>query len=68
VVRTCGENLPPAVLRGHVDPLNLILPGGELTDLTAHLYQDSPIARVTNLLAQRAVLEMVRRLPSGKIR
>ena len=29
MVRTCGENLPPAVLRGHVDPLNLILPGGE---------------------------------------
>ena len=51
-----------------VDRLNLILPRGELTGLTAHLYQDSPIARVTNLLAQRAVLEIVQRLPSGKIR
>ena len=67
VARTCGENLPPAVLRGHVDPLNFILPRGELTGLTAHLYQDPPIARVTNLLAQRAVLEIVQRLPNGKI-
>ena len=67
LARTCGENLPPAVLRGHVDPLNLIFPGGELTGLTAHLYQDPPTARVTNLLAQRAVLEIVQRLPNGKI-
>ena len=64
MARTCGENLPPAVLRGHVDPLNFILPRGELTGLTAHLYQDPPIARVTNLLAQRAVLEIVQRLPN----
>ena len=66
LVRTCGENLP-AVLRGHVDPLNLIFPGGELTGLTEHLYQDLPTVRVTNLLAQKAVLEIVQRLPSGRM-
>ena len=34
----------------------------------AHLYQEPPIARANNLLAQGAVLEIVQRLPNGKIR
>ena len=40
------------MLRGHVDPLNLIFPEGELT-ATEHLYQDSPSLRFINLLAQK---------------
>jgi hypothetical protein len=34
LVRSYGENLQ-AVLRGHVDPLDLVFPGGELTGLMA---------------------------------
>jgi acyl transferase domain-containing protein/NADPH:quinone reductase-like Zn-dependent oxidoreductase/acyl carrier protein len=64
LVRACGENLS-AVLKGHVDPLNLIFPQGELTT-TEHLYQDSPTARCANLLAQRTVAEIVKRLPNGR--
>ncbi len=42
--RDCGENLP-AVLRGDVDPLNLMFPDGALTT-AEHLYQDSPTLRL----------------------
>ena len=65
LLRVCGEQLPP-VLRGHVDPLNLIFPEGELT-ATEHLYQDLPSLRFINLLTQKALLEIVRRLPKGKM-
>jgi acyl transferase domain-containing protein/acyl carrier protein len=63
-LRLCGDNLP-AVLRGEVDPLNLIFPEGALTSAEA-LYQDSPTFRIHNLLVQKAVGEIVRRLPKGK--
>jgi acyl transferase domain-containing protein/NADPH:quinone reductase-like Zn-dependent oxidoreductase/short-subunit dehydrogenase/acyl carrier protein len=64
LLRLCGENLP-AVLRGELDPLGLIFPEGTLTTAEI-LYQDSPSFRLNNLLVQKAVLEMVRRLPKGK--
>jgi acyl transferase domain-containing protein/SAM-dependent methyltransferase/acyl carrier protein len=64
VSRICGEHLP-AVLRGDVDPLNLLFPEGELTNLES-FYQDSPTLRFGNLLTQKAVLEIVRCLPPGK--
>jgi acyl transferase domain-containing protein/NADPH:quinone reductase-like Zn-dependent oxidoreductase/short-subunit dehydrogenase/ubiquinone/menaquinone biosynthesis C-methylase UbiE/acyl carrier protein len=64
LVRRCGENLP-AVLRGEIDPLDLIFPEGALTSAEA-LYQDSPSFRVNNLLVQKAMAEIARRLPAGK--
>jgi acyl transferase domain-containing protein/acyl carrier protein len=64
LIRKLGEKLP-AVLRGNVDPLNLIFPEGALTTVE-HLYQDSLSVRFNNLLAQRAVAEIVRCLPKGK--
>ncbi|MGA7487759.1 MAG: SDR family NAD(P)-dependent oxidoreductase [Xanthobacteraceae bacterium] len=64
LVRTCGERLP-GVLRGEVDPLNLIFPEGALTTAET-LYQDSPSFRLNNLLVQKAIAEIVRRLPKGK--
>jgi acyl transferase domain-containing protein/NADPH:quinone reductase-like Zn-dependent oxidoreductase/short-subunit dehydrogenase/acyl carrier protein len=62
--RLCGENLP-AVLRGDIDPLNLLFPDGALTT-AEHLYQDSPSFRFNNLVVQKAFVEIVRRLPKGK--
>jgi acyl transferase domain-containing protein/NADPH:quinone reductase-like Zn-dependent oxidoreductase/ubiquinone/menaquinone biosynthesis C-methylase UbiE/acyl carrier protein len=64
LIRLCGENLAP-VLRGEIDPLNLIFPEGTLTTAEA-LYQDSPSFRLNNLLVQKAVAEIARRLPKGK--
>lgn len=63
-LRLCGENLP-GVLRGDVDPLNLIFPEGALTTAQI-LYQDSPTFRLNNLLVQKAVGEIVRCLPPGR--
>src|SRR5690606_18105138 len=44
----CGGSLG-AVLRGEVDPLQLLFPGGSLAD-TERLYQHSPAARAYNSL------------------
>ncbi|MGD1930337.1 MAG: SDR family NAD(P)-dependent oxidoreductase [Leptolyngbyaceae cyanobacterium] len=49
----CGENLA-AVLRGEIEPLTLLFPNGNLSDLT-QLYEQSPGAQVMNTLVQRAV-------------
>jgi acyl transferase domain-containing protein/acyl carrier protein len=63
LVRKFGEQLP-AVLRGDVDPLTLIFSEGTLAS-TEHLYHDSPTLRFCNLLVQKTVEEIVRRLPKG---
>lgn len=61
---SCGRHLA-GVLRGDVNPLELIFPEG--SSVTAeHLYQDSPVYRVYNQLVQKAVSEIVRRLPDGR--
>ena len=46
----CGENLG-AVLQGGIDPLTLLFPKGELSELT-RLYESSPGARMMNILVQ----------------
>jgi acyl transferase domain-containing protein/acyl carrier protein/phospholipid N-methyltransferase len=64
LLRVCGQNLV-SVLRGEFDPLNLIFPEGALTAAET-LYQDSPTFRLNNLLVQKAVAEIARRLPQGR--
>ncbi len=64
LLRLCGEQLA-AVLRGEVDPQNLIFPEGAATTAEV-LYQDSPSFRLDNLLVQKTVVEVARRLPKGK--
>ncbi|MEO0869836.1 MAG: methyltransferase, partial [Cyanobacteria bacterium J06642_11] len=53
LLQRCGENLAD-VLQGKTDPLTLLFPEGDLTDLT-HLYQSSPGARLMNDLVKQAV-------------
>ncbi len=65
LIGSCGRHLA-GVLRGDVNPLELIFPEG--SSVTAeHLYQDSPIFRVYNQLVQKAISEIVRRLPDGRM-
>ncbi|MEO1298386.1 MAG: SDR family NAD(P)-dependent oxidoreductase, partial [Cyanobacteria bacterium J06636_16] len=52
----CGERLT-TVLRGELDPLTLLFPEGDLSDLT-RLYEGSPGALVINGLVQRVVALM----------
>ncbi|MGB7711449.1 MAG: SDR family NAD(P)-dependent oxidoreductase [Microcoleus sp.] len=60
----CGDKLAE-VLRGEVDPLQLIFPEGSLAT-SEHLYQDSPTFRIYNLLVQKAIRAALERLPSGR--
>jgi acyl transferase domain-containing protein len=60
----CGEQLAE-VLRGEVDPLQLIFPEGSMTT-SEHLYQDAPSFRIYNLLVQKAIRAALERLPSGR--
>ena len=64
LLRRCGENLA-AVLQGNLDPLTLLFPEGDLTDLT-QLYQSSAGAQVMNRLVQQAVLAALSQLPAGR--
>jgi acyl transferase domain-containing protein/NADPH:quinone reductase-like Zn-dependent oxidoreductase/NADP-dependent 3-hydroxy acid dehydrogenase YdfG/acyl carrier protein len=64
LVERCGRNLA-AVLRGTVDPLELLMPGGSLTMLE-HLYDSSRSCRVPNTAVANAVSAAVERLPEGR--
>ena len=57
----CGENLA-AVLRGEIDPLTLLFPHGDLSDLT-RLYESSVGAQVMNSLVQRVLTAATARSP-----
>jgi NADPH:quinone reductase-like Zn-dependent oxidoreductase/SAM-dependent methyltransferase len=60
----CGGRLAD-VLRGGLDPLQLIFPEGSLA-VAEHLYQDSPLLRFYNLVAQHAVSTFIESLPQGR--
>jgi acyl transferase domain-containing protein/acyl carrier protein/2-polyprenyl-3-methyl-5-hydroxy-6-metoxy-1,4-benzoquinol methylase len=60
----CGEKLAQ-VLRGKVEPLQLIFPEGSMTT-SEHLYQDAPSFRIYNLLVHKAIQAALERLPSGR--
>jgi acyl transferase domain-containing protein/NADPH:quinone reductase-like Zn-dependent oxidoreductase/NADP-dependent 3-hydroxy acid dehydrogenase YdfG/acyl carrier protein len=64
LLRQVGENLP-AVLRGEIDPLQLVFSEGGPA-LAEFLYQDSPTFRLNNLLMQKAISEIVQRAPRSK--
>ncbi|MGQ4806993.1 hypothetical protein NKDENANG_00331 [Candidatus Entotheonellaceae bacterium PAL068K] len=60
----CGAQLAE-VLRGEIEPLQLLFPAGDLT-ATTQIYQDSFEARVLNTLAQQAVVQVLGRLPAER--
>ena len=62
--RRCGERLAE-ILRGEVDPLELLFPDGS-TELASSLYRDTPEARVYNQLLRDAVRALADRLPSRR--
>ncbi|MCH7883941.1 MAG: SDR family NAD(P)-dependent oxidoreductase [Planctomycetes bacterium] len=64
LMRRCGENLD-AVMRGDLDGLDLIFPGGTATTVE-HLYQDSPSYRNCNRVVQKTVAAALQRLPEGR--
>jgi microcystin synthetase protein McyG len=61
LITRCATQLA-TVLRGAADPLELLFPGGSLTE-AEQLYQEAPVARTYNRLASEALAEAVRTLP-----
>lgn len=60
----CGRSLAE-ILRGEVDPLELIFPEGS-TALLGHLYQDAPSSRVYNSIIQETIRAAVQTLPEER--
>ena len=54
------------MLRGEIDPLDLIFPDGALTSAETALSGIRRAFRLNNLLVQKAIAEIARRLPNGK--
>jgi acyl transferase domain-containing protein len=59
----CGPSLS-GILRGSVDPLQQLFPGGS-TELAESLYRDAPEAKAFNQLVREAVRQAVGALPEG---
>ena len=66
LVLRCGPELA-RVLRGAVDPLDLLFSGGSI-DLARRLYRSSPAARACAALVQRALTLMVGATPGRPLR
>ncbi|MEH2162866.1 MAG: type I polyketide synthase [Nostoc sp.] len=64
LLERCGSNLAQ-VLRGELNPLDLLFPEGDLTTAT-QLYQDSPVAKVMNTLMQQSIVSILEHLPPGR--
>jgi acyl transferase domain-containing protein/acyl-CoA synthetase (AMP-forming)/AMP-acid ligase II/acyl carrier protein len=64
LVSSCAGNLA-GVLRGEIDPLQLLFPGGS-TDLVERLYRDSPFARSLNALLEETLSRAIADLPPGR--
>jgi acyl transferase domain-containing protein/NADPH:quinone reductase-like Zn-dependent oxidoreductase/SAM-dependent methyltransferase/short-subunit dehydrogenase/acyl carrier protein len=62
----CGPDLAGA-LRGEVDPLQILFPGGDLST-AERLYEQSPVARAYNGLIRSAVMDVFDQLGSGPVR
>ncbi|MEM9271363.1 MAG: SDR family NAD(P)-dependent oxidoreductase [Cyanobacteria bacterium P01_F01_bin.143] len=64
LLQRCGEKLAQ-VLQGKCDPVQLIFPEGNLTTAT-QLYQESPGAKATNSLVQKAINIALEKLPASR--
>src|SRR5262249_54453262 len=53
------------ILRGDVDPAEVLCPGGS-TSALEHLYQSGPSYRIYNLMLQRMIATLVTRLPRAR--
>ncbi|PMB27477.1 polyketide synthase [Fischerella thermalis CCMEE 5198] len=61
LLERCTSNLAE-VLQGKIDPLQLLFPNGDFSDLT-HLYQNSPIAKMMNTLVKQAITTAIADIP-----
>ncbi|NEO53141.1 MAG: SDR family NAD(P)-dependent oxidoreductase [Okeania sp. SIO3B5] len=60
----CGSKLS-GVLRGAIDPVELVFPQGDLTAAT-QLYEDSTVAKVMNTIVERTITKAIEKLPKSR--
>ncbi|NER93850.1 MAG: SDR family NAD(P)-dependent oxidoreductase, partial [Symploca sp. SIO1B1] len=60
----CASQLA-VVLRGAIDPVQLVFPQGDLTTAT-QLYQESSVAQVMNAIVQQAITKAMEKLPPSR--
>jgi microcystin synthetase protein McyD len=65
LLENCGNRLAD-VLRGEIDPLELLFPNGS-TSIIATLYQESPLARIINDVVRDAVAQALASFPSDRL-
>ncbi|NJM23952.1 MAG: class I SAM-dependent methyltransferase, partial [Richelia sp. SM1_7_0] len=63
LLERCTSDLAD-ILQGKSDPIQLLFPNGDFSDLT-QLYQNSPVAQVMNTLVQQAVVTAIKQIPSN---
>ncbi|MFT7691649.1 MAG: acyl transferase domain-containing protein/acyl carrier protein [Candidatus Latescibacterota bacterium] len=63
LLQRCASQLAP-VLRGQVDPLQILFPDGDLGPLT-RFYTEAPAQQVINELLQKALSEALAQVPDG---
>ena len=60
----CGSKLS-GVLRGAIDPVELVFPQGDLTAAT-QLYEESTTAKVMNTIVEKSITEAIEKLPKSR--
>jgi acyl transferase domain-containing protein/NADPH:quinone reductase-like Zn-dependent oxidoreductase/NAD(P)-dependent dehydrogenase (short-subunit alcohol dehydrogenase family)/acyl carrier protein/trans-aconitate methyltransferase len=61
LLERCTSHLAQ-VLQGNTEPLQLLFPNGDFSDLT-QLYQNSPIAKMMNTLVKQAIITAIADIP-----
>ncbi|NEO70835.1 type I polyketide synthase [Moorena sp. SIO3H5] len=64
MLERCGSQLR-AVLQGTIEPLQVVFPEGDLT-IATQIYEQSPEAKFTNTLVQRAIATALENLPPSR--
>ncbi|MEM1168904.1 MAG: SDR family NAD(P)-dependent oxidoreductase [Cyanobacteria bacterium P01_H01_bin.35] len=54
-----------SVLRGAIDPVQLVFPSGDLTT-TSKMYQESTVAKVMNTIVEKAIATAIEKLPKAQ--
>ena len=60
----CASQLA-VVLRGAIDPVELVFPKGDLTTAT-QFYQDSQVTKVMNVIVQKTITQAIEKLPPSR--
>ncbi|NEO70920.1 type I polyketide synthase, partial [Moorena sp. SIO3H5] len=64
LLERCANQLS-GVLRGAIDPVQLVFPQGDLTTAT-QLYEESTVAKVMNTIVEKSITKAIEKLPKSR--